>query len=121
MSKKLSLEDRAALLSILPDIGEKASRRTDGAESIIVSGQTGGAFDLTTPNQQTDLPYFPCPEVGDTGEVQYLSAQDEMQMACEWFCSLSEEDAAQVLPIFRTIREGYRSESEAPKSLIVLP
>lgn len=43
----------------------------------------------------------------ENGVVQYVTAQDEMYMACQWLCSLSEEDCAQVLPILRQIKEAY--------------
>lgn len=134
MDKK-SPEFMAALLGQLPDLPQQV--RAHDTHSPIVSAATGEPLKRVLSVKPGDIPgltgnratalivddpaavaQVQLPQNAD-GSVDYLSAQDEMMMACNWFCALSEEDCAQVLPIFRMLREGFRRVPEAPQLVLL--
>lgn len=107
----------AAVLNALLDLPPSAAARKPGSGQVSqIVGSRGQQLVLDNSKLNAGLPGAADPndtlKPDENGVVQYVTAQDEMYMACQWLCSLSEEDCAQVLPILRQIKEAYVEERD---------
>lgn len=97
----------AAVLGALPDLPPSATARKPGSGQVSqIVGSRGQQLVLESPIETAESEVKEL-KPDENGVVQYITAQDEMYMACQWLCSLSEEDCVQVLPILRSIKEAY--------------